>query len=61
MYVCLCLITQCLLLPDMLAVLACELSSIGGAQQHKVFSMHAEYEEGASVDDDTIQLVADAF
>ena len=45
----------------MLAVLACELSSIGGAQQHKVFSEHAEYEECASVDYDTIQLMANAF
>ena len=57
----LCLITQCLLLPDTFAVLACERSSIGRAQQHKVFSVHAKDEESASVDADTIQLMADTF
>lgn len=46
----LCLITQCLLLPDVNAVLACDRSSIGRAQQNKVFSVHAEYDESVSAD-----------
>jgi hypothetical protein len=45
----------------MFAVLACERSSSGRAQQHKVFSVHAKYEESASVVNDTTQLMADTF
>ena len=50
-----------MLLLDLFAVLACEHSSFARAQQHKTLSVHAEYEESASVDDDTIQLMADMF
>ncbi len=57
----LCLIAECMLLLDLFAVLACEHSSFARAQQHKTLSVHAEYEESASVDDDTIQLMADMF
>ena len=55
----LCLITQCLLLPDMFAVLGCEPGRVGRAQQHKVLSVHAEYEESPSVDNHTNLLMVD--
>jgi len=43
----------------MFIVLKCERSSIGRAQQHKAFTVHAKYEESASADDDTNQLMED--